>query len=132
MRSGAMSAPKIVIPRTELIDALEARRPWAQKLDEKNLKNHAAAEQRALAQFQKRCREAQKWDYAALKQHNFEVEVPYRERPDCPNSVEVSLDNQLAALKLDQRKTITVSDSNENARIYWLLTHDERKKASVC
>lgn len=125
-------APKIVMDREELIAALEARRPWAQRLDEKNLKAHATAEQRALTQFQKRCREALKWDYEALKEHSFEVEVNYRDRPSCPNSVEVSLDNQLAALKLDQRKTVTVTDTNENSRIYYLLTHDERRKAEMC
>lgn len=59
--------PKIVMPREELIEALEARRQWAQRLDASALRKHEAHERRFLAAWRKGCSAAAKWDYETLK-----------------------------------------------------------------
>lgn len=124
--------PKIVMEREDAIAALERRRTWAQRLDVKKARAHARAEQAALNDFKKRCRAALRWTYAQLREHRFEIEVPYNGRPDCPALVETQLDEQLAILKLDSRKTVTITEDNENRHIFWLLTYDERAKAKAC
>lgn len=126
------SVPKIVLAREDLIAALEARRTWAQRMDARAIAKHEKAEKAAVVSFHKSCREALKWDYNAIKEHSYKLDLDYRDRPECPASIEQSLDHQLSVLRLDQRKTITVSDGNENSRIFWLLTHDERAKKDVC
>lgn len=124
--------PKIVMEREQAIAALERRRTWAQRLDAKNTRKHARAEQAVLADFKKRARGALKWTYEQLREHNFEVDVPYRTRPECPALVESRLDEQLAILKLDTRVTVTLTEDNENRHIFWLLTYDENAKATAC
>lgn len=131
-RRSKNTVPKIVMEREQAIAALERRRTWAQRLDVKNINTHGRAEQTTLNDFKKRCRAALKWTYEQLREHRFEIEVPYGGRPDCPALVETQLDEQLAILKLDTRKTLTITEDNENLQIFWLLTYDERAKAKAC
>lgn len=134
MRRGSVqrAMPKVVMGRVELIEALEGRRSWARKYDQKRLRDHQRQEKVALKIWRERCRAALSWDYKQLEEENFEIKVPYNERTSCPNSAEVSLDTALDVLKLDNRATITLTDQNENHKILWLLTHDEDRKLEVC
>lgn len=124
--------PKIVIDREQLLVELEERRAWAQRLDAKNIHDHARKEQAALVGFKKRCREALKWTYEELRAHNFEVGVKYSTRPDCPEIVEEKLDRALAIVRLDNRKSLTLTEGGECYELFWLLTHDENAKVKAC
>jgi hypothetical protein len=124
--------PRIVLSHDELIAALEARRGWAERYDKANERAHKAEENRVLAEFRARLEEALHWTYAELKEHHWEIEVPYMRRPECPASAVALLDQVLTGLALDRRKTLTVSDSNDMSRVHWLLTFDETAKVEVC
>ena len=128
--------------KAQLEAALEARRPWAQKLDKKRIKQHAHDERVYLERFRKKLQDALKWDYEIAKKKGFEVSLSYaeqRERPTCPEGVEANLDKAIAQVAMDGRERYVLSAipprrsyGEDNTYIYWLLTHDENAKKDVC
>lgn len=53
--------------RVQLVAALEARRPWAERVDAERLSAHQRDEREFLTRFRFACREAAKWDYETAK-----------------------------------------------------------------
>lgn len=128
----------IRIKRTALIEALEARRPWAQKRDAKAKKKHEADEARAFALFRKRCEAALKLDYEGARQQRFTVTLEYKERGSpCPSSVEKELDAALAQVKLGTSPSVHIRERvggryGSANRLHWLLTHDDAANKDMC
>lgn len=117
--------------KESLLQALAARRPWAEKLDAKIKQQHAKAEQKCLKEFQKRIKAASKWDYADLKKNDFEVQMNYRERPDCPISFVSELDKAISQVANDGRSRFNITIHNFPT-VLFVLTHDENAKQDVC
>ena len=133
-----------------LLDALEARRPWAVELDRKQTEAHKAAERQALLDFRKnlraawydakiKMRAALKWDYAELARRaspyrgsvvRFEVDMPVK--PSCPKSVVQQLDQAIAAIKVDGTERYVITENGHYHRVHYLLTHNENDKPDVC
>lgn len=119
--------------RDELIAALEARRPWAERLDAEHLAEHQKAEKAYLARFRAACREAVKWDYETAKAKYFTVLENSRfGRPECPTSLVAGLDRHLNMIKASRQKSFAISDSGGWSRVFHLLTHDDAIKAEMC
>ena len=131
--------PTLRFTRDELVEALEARRPWAEKVDAERLAEHQKAEREYLARFRAACREAAKWDYQTAKARSFVAQVPsdsahrYKEYPpDCPKSLVTLLDRQLAIVRATRQERMQVTESGTWDRVFYLLTHDENAKAEMC
>lgn len=130
--------------KEQLESALEARRDWAQKMDKKRVAKHKRDEATYLTKFREKIREATKWDYETAKKRNFEVGIDRynrRDRPECPEGVEMNLDRAISQVVMDGRDRYVISKmaprnssyrNNDTSHIYWLLTHDENAKADVC
>lgn len=125
--------------KEQLIDALEARRPWAEQYDAKKLAGHRAEEKAYLAEFRRTCREAAKWDYETIKKNRGEVKLRDNDRdwrwgpPNCPSMTVGELDRQLAIVRaLRDKAQVTVSDNGQWSRIFFLLTHDENIVSEAC
>ena len=116
--------------KDQLIEALEARREWARRIDADNLANHQKEEKAALAKFKQGCRDALKWDYQTAKENWFQVERV--NRPRCPNSLEANLDRQLSQVKASCQIRYTINDRGSWSEVHHLLTHDETIKAEMC
>jgi len=114
-----------------LLEALEARRSWAEKLDVKSTREHAKAELKCVNEFRKRLKDAVNWDYKQLKAHNFEVEIDYTFRPECPISYVSELDNAIAQVKNDGRSKFRIT-SNNFPKVLFVLTYNENAKQDVC
>lgn len=114
-----------------LLDALEARRPWAVALDKKNKVAHEAKEKAVLRTFKERARAALKWSYADLKANNWGIDITWRDRPSCPQSAVEMLDRTIAFIQRDGRKRFKVTESGFRSAHY-LLSFDENKKPDVC
>lgn len=128
--------------KERLLEALEARRPWAKQLDKKQTAAHKAAERNVLQVFRARARASLKWNYEELRANGFEVGASWNERANrCPSSVVQELDQIIASIRLaaDGAKIVVREvctrgrwSSDDTTRIYWLLTHDENAKKDVC
>ena len=122
--------------RDELIEALEGRREWAERLDAEHLAEHQRAEKAFLAKFRASCREAVKWDYQTAKEHYFQVMEGVGRygsgQPNCPSSLVAKLDRNLSVVRASRQKTFQVSDGGAWSSVYYLLTHDETIKAEMC
>ena len=116
--------------KDQLIEALEARREWAQQLDAANLAKHQAEEKAALAKFRQECKEALKWDYQTAKSNWFRVGKV--DRPHCPSSLVASLDRHLNQVKASYQTRYTISESGGWSQVHHLLTHDETIKTEMC
>lgn len=114
----------------ELIEALEARRQWAERLDATHLAAHRAAEKKALQDFRAKCREAIRWDYPTLKKEMFRVSVD--QRPYCPLSVVTSLNATIRVVKASRQARFTIASTGTWHRAFYLLTHDENAKVEMC
>lgn len=116
--------------REQLLEALEARRPWAERYDADNLKTHQRAEKEALAAFRAKCREAAKWTYSqAVEAGRYSLSL---ERPHCPASAVALLERNLTYVKTSGQKTYMVTERGDWSRLFWVLTHDETIKSDVC
>lgn len=118
------------------VTALESRRTFWRKVDEKQAKEHKTAEQTWLKEARKRMQAALKMDYDALKEH---IGSRYArslslgdEAPDCPVLWEPKLDRVLAALSYSQGKTFTVDSAGVWAEAHTLLLHDPYSRKTVC
>jgi hypothetical protein len=118
--------------RDQLVEALEARRPWAEKVDADRLTKHQKAEQDYLRQFRAACREAVKWDYEEAKKHSFSPWSGRQYRPDCPRSLVVALDMHLRMVRATRQDRFAVSEDGTWSKVFYLLTHDEDAKAEMC
>lgn len=123
--------------KADLIEALEARRPWAERLDAEHLAKHQKDEQAHLRRFREACREAARWDYATAKTHSFKAGV-VNDRgfsvypPDCPRSLVASLDQQLNIVRATRQERFQISPEGVWSRVHHLLTHDETITAEMC
>lgn len=122
--------------RDELIESLEARRSWAERLDAKQKLEHHKAERAYLASFRAACREAAKWDYQTAKLNRFEVFRDHwgsrQHQPSCPSSVVASLDRYLNQIRASRQKSFLVSESGNWSPVHYLLTYDETIKSEMC
>lgn len=119
--------------KEQLLNALEARRPWAEKYDADRLAEHQKAEKAFLAEFKAACREAAKWDYATAKEHRFEpFGKKHWDHPTCPRSMVASLDEHLNIIRATGQKSFMVSPRGEWSRLHHLLTHDETIETEMC
>lgn len=126
--------PSLHFKREELLAALEARLPWAKALDAKNLAKHQRDERSYEKAFRAACKEAMKWDCAAIKRH-YGIIMPRNNRsaPSCPLSVVVKLERAIQFVRDDRRKTCSLSSRGEWSAVYWLLTYNEKaSKADLC
>lgn len=125
--------PSLRFKRPELLAALEARRPWAARLDAKALAAHQKAEKAYESEFRAACRKAVKWDYATIKKNHGNIRPRMTYAPSCPMSVAVKLEDAIKFVKNDNRISCTVSQNGEWSGVHWLLTHDENpKKRALC
>lgn len=118
--------------KQQLVDALEARRRWAERLDAKRLWAHSKTEAKALRDFRALCAAAQKWDYETLKSEDFRFSLPYNDRPRCPTSVVAQLDRLLSDLKLTRQERFTLDNRGLWSGAHHLLTFDENAKPEMC
>ena len=119
--------------REQFIAALEARKPWAEKLDAKALREHKVAEKKALTEFRAACKKALTWDYEEAKDPSFAVERDWRKDiPTCPTSQAQRIDDILTVLQQTRQETFNVTADNEWRTAHWLLTHDENRVAEMC
>lgn len=127
--------------KADLVAALEARRGWARRTDKKRLAEHAKREKEYLATFRAACKDALTWDWDEAKERSFTIKPPHKyddygswgDRPECPQSREVHIDEALAMLALTEQEQFTLYDGDYHfGRIYYLLTHDDDIKAAMC
>lgn len=116
--------------KEQLIEALEAKRRACEVEDFHNVREHKAAEKKALAEFRASLREAMKWDYAEVKENEFRV-GDYSSGPTCPRSMVALLDRTLAFAKASQQKRYVI---NKNARhdLYVILTLGMPEAKGLC
>lgn len=129
-----MSNPIKFTKRQDFIDALEARRPWAEAIDKANLAAHRKAEQAALKKFRDDCRRLAKLSYAELKARSRQYirNSATFDPPSCPDSVVGKLDQALAALRWTRQERFTVDDTGQWRAAHWLLTYDETAPRDLC
>lgn len=138
--SSVIDLPSLHMTREQLLEALEARRPWADRVDTRALAKHQRAEKAYLTAFRSACRAALKWDYDKVKENYGQVEIQPGRRasrsnaPSCPVSITAKLEAAIEFVKKDHRKTVTIGRSGEWSAVHWLLTYDENasKKATLC
>lgn len=118
--------------RDQLIEALEARRHWAEKLDKKRLAKHARDEAAHLAAFHAGCRAALKWDYATAKGNYFRTSMGKSSMPSCPRSLVAQLDASLNSIFATRQERFVIDDRGTWSTLHYLLTFDERIKAEMC
>lgn len=118
--------------RDELIQALEARRGWAEKFDAKKLAEHQKAEAKALKDFHAKCEQALKCDYKAAKSKWRRGHSIYFDPPTCPTSTLENLKKYLRYVKTSGAKTYVVTDRGEWSSMFFILTHDENAKSEMC
>lgn len=134
----ARSAGELRFTKEQLIERLEARRPWAQRLDAAALVEHRKAEKTYLVDFRAICREALKWDYEQVKEHGGTVRIEDRANygrrpPSCPSLTEARLDRELAVVRaMRDGARVVIKEGGGWALIWWLLTHDESIKDEAC
>lgn len=123
--------------REQLVEALKARRQWAERHDADAARKHRQDEDAVLKTFREECRDLAKMNLANLK--TFVEKHGYRDLwpslPSCPMAAVTMLDEVMAALAITRQETFILNgdyrDPIRNA--HWLLTHsDEPKKATVC
>lgn len=138
--NAVIDLPSLHMTRDQVLQALEARRPWAERVDKKALAKHERDEKAYLAAFRSACRAALKWNYEKVKENYGQVEIqPGRkfrnsDAPSCPVSIVAKLDAAIEYLKKDTRKSVVLSPKNDWSGVHWLLTYDENAdaKASLC
>jgi hypothetical protein len=123
--------------RKQLVDALEARRSFAEKHDAAKARKHRSDEDEVLKKFRERCRSLGRLNLVRLKDEVEQME--YREMqcslPNCPMSAVTMLDEALAVLKITKQESFTLNGDYKDviAHAHWLLTAtDEPRKATVC
>lgn len=136
--------------KEKLLAALEARRPWAEQLDVRQAIEHKKAEARALERYRKSvrdtrkeylefCKKALEADYATVKRETAyggkldrEPRIRRPDIPACPRSTVQMLDQAIAQVKADGRKTYRLTAKGHFCRIHYLLSYDETAKQDVC
>lgn len=123
--------------RKQLIDALEARRSWAEKHDDAQARAHRRDEDEKLKEFRGQLRELGRMNLVQLKDavENRGRGEFYCNLPSCPASAVTLLDDALAALAVTRQERFTLSGAFNDPiyRAHWLLTcSDEPRKATVC
>lgn len=134
--------PSLHMTRLQLLEALEARRTWAERIDRKALTKHQRDEKAYMKAFQAACRTALKWDYDTVKENYGQIDVTnshkrsrYRsfDAPECPLSIVAKLEVAIEFVRNDTRKTCVLSRNGEWAGVYWLLTYDpDEPEAALC
>lgn len=123
----------IVMTKEALISHLTHRLKLARAEDDRLLKEHQKAEQRALVEYKDKIRKALKWTYAEAKQFHRTRDISF-ESPSCPRPQSTLIDRELRCVKIDTRKrgefTIVPKTDLYDA-VQW-LPEAERPKASLC
>ena len=122
--------------RAQLVEALEARREWAEEHDRRMAAKHRAEEDEALKAFREKVKRLGRMNLRDLKAE-IESERYYELRPrlpDCPASAVALLDAALERLAITRQETFVLTGSGDPVyRAYWLLTHDDDPKPqTVC
>lgn len=129
-----MSNP-IRMTRDQLVEALEARRPWATALDRERLREHREAERAWVDMVKKRAREIVKLPAAELRKRAKDyrsLDLNRDGSPTCPDSFVLKLDRALGVLTMTNQQTFTIDSEGPWRNVYFLLTHDETAPASMC
>jgi hypothetical protein len=119
----------------QLEEALEARRPWAERYDADRLAEHQKAEQAALKAFRTQLRDLAKLSYAELRERSKERYYSVRPEPNfpsCPRSAVARLDKSLAVVRQVRAKRVQVSKDGQWSTVHWLLTFDETITEDLC
>lgn len=133
--------------KRQLVDALEARRKWAETHDKREAKKHRADEDAVLRDIKKRCAEVARLSLPAIKD-TLESEdsgrKPLRgllrgdrayDLPTCPRSAVTLLNEALAQLTITKQESFVLRGDSADpvAKAHWLLMHnDEPRPATVC
>lgn len=123
--------------RAQLVEALKARRGWAEAHDAAQAAEHRAAENEVIKKFRDECRVFGKLNLIQLKsamesldRHSLNTSLP-----SCPMSAVTMLADALAALAITKQEKFTLNGDYKDViyRAHWLLTaSDEPRKATVC
>lgn len=117
------------------IAALEERRPFWRAYDQRQAREHKAAEQQWTKDARVKLREAAKWDYPTLKaalSWNGSLRVLDEKLPPCPRLMEPKIDVILSALNYTQGKAFTVDTNGAWSEAHTLLTWDPDAVTAVC
>lgn len=132
-----MTTTALRYTKDQLLDALEARRPWAEDGDRVAKRKHEADEKTWHKAFVARCRELAKMSYAEVK----DLDNGYRsrgyfqgvpDRPSCPTSRVAKLDKAINLVNAARQATYQVSPSGMWSDVFWLLTFDDTINPDIC
>lgn len=120
----------------QLIEALEARRPWAKERDRRILAAHQADERDKAKEFKDECRRFSKMTYddlkaASTRRRGSYISVTY-DVSSCPTSNEASLDKQISYIKLTRQTRFSLSPNGTWDAAFRLLTDDDDARLKVC
>lgn len=128
--------------KQQLVEALQARRPWAVRHDEITAAEHHVAEQKVLTEFKAQCESLGKMTPQALKSYITGKRTAYRwaklievELPSCPASAVTRLEQTLEYLEATRQEKFVLSGDHGDSIPYahWLLTASNvKRKATVC
>ena len=131
-----MTTPALRFTKDQLIEALEARRPWAERTDQERLAAHQKAERQYLTDFRAACRDASKWTYEQAKANYFEVRkrgrFDYGSKPSCPESRVAQIDRWLNIIRASRQSKFIIGERGGYAKVFHLLTHDDALQAEMC
>ncbi len=111
------------------MSALEGRRVFWRAFDERQEREHRAAEQAWLEDARAKLRQALEWDYETFKKKG---SLYFDTAPRCPVLMEMKLDNILSVLSYTQAKSFQVNSEGSWATAHQLLTWDPNAKQTVC
>lgn len=154
-----MSTPIKFNSKAALLAALEARRPWAKKLDAAAVAKHKRDEQEALKAWKqglraalKQCqtavRERLAMDYETAKENPWRQhwrnnepmigrgtswrDAPELSRPSCPRPTLQKLETSIAQVTASEQERYSIRAHGHYDDLHYLLTYDENAKPDVC
>lgn len=130
----------LTMTREQAIEALEARRDWAQQRDEKARKAYEKDCYEQAKRFRAQCREHGKKSLKQLVDEALErtdygrrgVRIDNLNLDSCPRSTEAQLDRQLNVLRATRQTRLTAGQTGRWSDLFWLLTHDDEITSKVC
>lgn len=126
--------------KAKLVEALEARRSWAEQHDVKAAASHEQAEQETLDAIRYQAAKVANLTSPQLKRLITSRSTEYRKLiepvlPSCPMSAVTMIEEALDYLAAtgQERFVFKGGRSDPVQHVYWLLTHtDVKRKATVC
>jgi hypothetical protein len=126
-----MSIP-LYMPKEEVLSRLNAQLPAAEKQDKAAKEKHLKDEAVALKLFKERLREALKWDYQTMKRHKFEIELPWKARPDCPVPRADKLKRLIKEIEITSTRRFKLSNNGAYSHIHAEIIRDLPAEKSIC